>query len=93
MRYLIGILAVLGLSASIFAQTFCEQSCCNDAGGTWDSGYEMCDNADYSYYTCLSEDCSQETGGSYSPGPSASCCGSAFVMAAVGGGALFLSKK
>ncbi|MFH0737670.1 MAG: hypothetical protein V1827_03215 [Candidatus Micrarchaeota archaeon] len=77
------ILALLVLAAMplAFAQTWCEQSCCENAGGSWDPDYESCDSPDSSYYDCMNSECEGYVGGS------ASCCGSAFILAAIGFGA------
>ena len=94
MRYIIGLLLVLGLAGLGFAQSWCEESCCDSAGGTWDSDYEYCSGADSSYYTCTSDYCSQGTStGSNSSGSSSSCCGSGFILMSVIGGAMFVRAK
>ncbi|MCI0504240.1 hypothetical protein L0Y65_06050 [Candidatus Micrarchaeota archaeon] len=81
-----GILALFALAPAAFAQTWCEQSCCEENGGSWDSDYEYCSGADSNYYTCMDDYCSTssyETGTGSSS--NVSCCGSGFILAAVGG--------
>lgn len=84
MKMLYGVLALLALASLSFADSQCEQSCCYSAGGSWDYDYEYCEDASSSYYSCINN-CEGNMGASYS------CCGSAFVMAAVG--ALFVSRR
>ncbi len=85
MKY--ALLALLALAASspvAFAQTWCEQDCCEESGGTWDSDYDYCENPGSSYYECVSDDCSSA---SYQPArgsASVSCCGSGFILASIG---------
>jgi len=83
---------MIAFAPVVFAQTWCEQSCCEESGGSWDSDFESCDYPGDSYYACLSDYCSSaayETGGTGTTGGSGSfsCCGSAFILAGVGGAA------
>jgi len=80
------ILALAAIAPLAFAQTWCEQSCCEENDGSWDSEYEYCTGADSSYYTCLDDYCSSSTYDTGTGGSSnVSCCGSGFILAAVGG--------
>lgn len=94
---LIGLFALLALSATGFAQYYnsCESSCCESAGGSWDSSDGSCaaPSDESSYFSC-SMNCDEET--SYAPmaspsGSSSCCCGSAVILLAVVGAA-FLSR-
>ena len=68
-----------------FAQTWCEQDCCDKAHGQWDSDFESCDYSDGSYDACVDVSCPQSKS-------SVSCCGSAFVLGVVGALA-FISQR
>jgi len=78
-----GIMLLAALAPVAFAQTWCEESCCDESGGSWDSDYEMCDSPGGSYYTCLDDYCSSSASSSGSSG-NVSCCGSGFILGAVG---------
>jgi hypothetical protein len=68
-----------------FAQTWCEQDCCDKARGQWDSDFDSCDYPDSSYGACVDEWCTQSKS-------SVQCCGSAIVLASIGGLA-FISRN
>ncbi|MFH1221495.1 MAG: hypothetical protein V1492_00240 [Candidatus Micrarchaeota archaeon] len=89
---LIGFLALLTFSSIGFAQYYnsCESSCCEGAGGYWDSSDGTCTepSSQSSYFSC-SMNCDEET--SYAPtsSSSGSCCGSVAILLAVLGAAFF----
>ncbi len=92
---LLCILALSAIAPMAFAQTWCEQSCCEESGGSWDSGIESCDYPGDSYYSCLSDYCSTSTygtgtgdgSGTSGGSGSSSCCGSIIFLATLGGAA------
>jgi hypothetical protein len=93
MKYaMLAALALLALSPVAFAQTWCEQDCCEESGGSWDSDYSYCDGPGSSYYQCLSDYCSTESYQSGSGSSSVSCCGTGFILAAIGGAAFMSSR-
>ncbi len=85
------VLLMLLLASAVFAEAAdpeivkaCEETCCEDSGGSWD-GY-TCDGADETYYDCVSE-CT-ETITSFSE---TCCCGSALILL-VAGAAVFVKN-
>jgi hypothetical protein len=84
MRYaMVGLFLLLGLAPLAFAESdACEQNCCGVSGGSWDEDFGSCSEPGSSYYSCINQ-CEGMAG------TSVSCCGSAFVLAAVGA-ALFV---
>jgi len=80
------LMLALALAPLAFAQSSaCEENCCVSSGGSWDSDFESCDVAGSSYYSCLNS-CEGMAGGNVS------CCGSAAILAVLGG-ALFVTSK
>ncbi len=89
-KMILGVLALFALAPAAFAQTWCEQDCCEESGGTWDSEYEYCENAGSTYSECLSDWCSSDVYGSTG---SSSCCGPSFLLAAIGGAAFIAGRR
>jgi len=95
-KTMLGMLALLALAPAAFAQSWCEESCCDEANGNWDSDALECFNGGAEFTDCKNEWCSHEVpsgapvpdydydAGSGSGG-SVTCCGSAFILAAIGG--------
>jgi hypothetical protein len=89
------ILALAAFAPPAFAQTWCEQSCCEESGGSWDSDFESCGSPGDSYYSCMSDYCSTSasgagtTGGSGSP----SCCGSIIFLGTLSGAAFIAGNR
>ena len=85
---ILAIVLLAALAPAAFADSSCERSCCEESGGTWDADYEWCEDSGGSYYTCVSDYCSSYGDDDYRG--SVSCCGTGFILAAIGGAALFL---
>ena len=81
------LMLVLALAPLAFAQSSaCEENCCVSSGGSWDSDFESCDSAGNSYYSCINS-CEGMAGANVS------CCGSAAILLALLGGAMFVTKN
>lgn len=88
-------LALLALAPAAFAQSWCEESCCDEAGGVWDGDSWTCFNGGSEFESCKNEWCSSEVPSDaepvpgrdydYGSGGNVTCCGSAFILAAAGG--------
>ncbi|MEW6749264.1 MAG: hypothetical protein AB1295_06165 [Candidatus Micrarchaeota archaeon] len=87
MKNLLLAMALLtALTPLAFAQSDCEESCCWANGGYWDYDYGYCEDASTEYYNCINQ-CEGSYGYGYS------CCGSGFILAAVGGAAFLVNRK
>jgi hypothetical protein len=63
-----GIIALALLAPLSFAQSWCEESCCDEAGGVWDSGSWVCTGGGADFESCKNEWCSHEVDASTDDG-------------------------